>query len=261
MAGRGGAADRHAWPESSLAGERPGELDRIARRLSATPPCAVVVAAAAALASSVRRTTTSGGGGETTTPTKGATAAKARVVVVTTAPASSDTITTTAQPTTPFVGALDSLRIRTRIALIGSMPALPHAGIVLSSTLTRVRELTITQPWPELIITGLKDVENRSRRTNFRGRLAVHAGQQRAEFADLDLGAMPQRFRRPIEDAWQRHDNAGKVLGTVELVDCVQDSPSVWAMDGYWHWILRDPRPYARPVPAKGQLGIWEWRR
>ena len=92
-----------------------------------------------------------------------------------------------------------------------------------SATLTRVRALTIKQPWAELIITGLKDVENRSRRTNFRGRLAVHAGRQRAEFDDLDLAAMPRRLRRPIEDAWQRHDNAGKVLGTVEVVDCVQD--------------------------------------
>lgn len=124
-----------------------------------------------------------------------------------------------------------------------------------------MRALTIKQPWAELIITGLKDVENRSRRTNFRGRFAVHAGRQRADFGDLDLAAMPRRLRRPIEDAWERHDNAAKVLGTVELVDCVQDSSSEWAIDGFWHWILRDPRTYTRSVPAKGQLGFWEWRR
>ena len=124
-----------------------------------------------------------------------------------------------------------------------------------------MRALTIKQPWAELIITGLKDVENRSRRTHFRGRFAVHAGLRRAEFDDLDLDEMPTKYRRPIQDAWQRHDFAGKVLGTVELIDCIQDSASPWAIDGYWHWILADPRPYTRPVAAKGQLGLWEWHR
>lgn len=124
-----------------------------------------------------------------------------------------------------------------------------------------MRALTIKQPWAELIIIGLKDVENRSRRTSYRGRLAVHAGLRRVDLDDLNLTAMPKRLRRPIEDAWRRHDNAGRVLGTVELVNCVESYASAWAIDGYWHWILADPRPYARPVPAKGQLGLWEWHR
>lgn len=124
-----------------------------------------------------------------------------------------------------------------------------------------VRALTVKQPWAELIVTGLKDVENRSKRTSYRGRFAVHAGLKRADFDDLDLSAMPRKLRRPIEDAWQRHDNAGRVLGTVELVDCVDNSPSPWAISSYWHWILRDPRPYARAIPAKGQLGLWDWQR
>ena len=132
---------------------------------------------------------------------------------------------------------------------------------VASATLTVVRALTIKQPWAELIITGLKDVENRSQRTRYRGRFAVHAGLRRADLDDLDLDSMPRKLRRPVQDAWQRHDNPGRVLGTVELVDCLDNSSSPWAITGYWHWILRDPRPYSRPVPAKGQLGMWEWHR
>ncbi|GAA3701861.1 hypothetical protein GCM10022204_18430 [Microlunatus aurantiacus] len=124
-----------------------------------------------------------------------------------------------------------------------------------------MRALTIKQPWAELIVEGLKDVENRSWRTAYRGRLAVHAGLRRADFDDLALDAMPKKYRRPIENAWQRHADAGKVLGTVELVDCIEGSRSPWAIDGYWHWILRDPRPYARKVAAKGKLNLWEWTR
>ena len=124
-----------------------------------------------------------------------------------------------------------------------------------------MKALTIKQPWAELIMAGLKDVENRSRRTNFRGRFAVHAGRRRADFEDLDLDGMPKKFRKPIEQAWERHANPGRVLGTVELVDCIQTSASHWAIEGYWHWLLADPRPYTRPIAAKGQLGLWEWKR
>ena len=124
-----------------------------------------------------------------------------------------------------------------------------------------MKALTIKQPWAELIISSLKDVENRSRLTHFRGRFAVHAGLRRADFEDLGLEAMPKTLRKPIEQAWERHSNPGRVIGTVELVDCVQDSRSPWAIEGYWHWVLRDAKPYARPIAATGQLNLWEWQR
>ena len=37
---------------------------------------------------------------------------------------------------------------------------------------------------------------------------------------------MPKRLRKPIEQAWERHSIPGRVIGTVELVDCVEDSGS-----------------------------------
>ena len=88
----------------------------------------------------------------------------------------------------------------------------------------------------------------------------MHAGFRRADFEDLDLDGMPKRLRKPVEEAWKRHANPGRVLGTVELVDC-QTSALPWAIDGDWHWLLADPKPYTRPVAAKGQLGLWEWKR
>jgi ASCH domain len=124
-----------------------------------------------------------------------------------------------------------------------------------------MKALTIKQPWAELIMQGLKDVENRSRMTSFRGRFAVHVGLRRADFDDLGLDTKPPRFYKPTKDAWERHSHPGYVIGTVELVDCVDDSASPWAVDGFWHWLLRHPQRYARPVRAKGQLGLWEWRR
>jgi hypothetical protein len=51
----------------------------------------------------------------------------------------------------------------------------------------------------------------------------------------------------------------GMVVGTVEVVDCTQDSDSPWAMSDHWHWALKNPRLFDEPVPAKGRLGLWEW--
>lgn len=107
------------------------------------------------------------------------------------------------------------------------------------------RALTVRQPWASLIIAGLKDVENRSKPTSYRGTLLIHAG------LGTDTGAMAEHGH--LLGAYP----AGVFLGTVDLVDCVCRSASPWAVDGYWHWILENPRPAAGLVPASGQLGLW----
>ena len=122
-----------------------------------------------------------------------------------------------------------------------------------------MKALSIKQPWAQLIIIGAKEVENRSRHTSFRGRFAVHVSLKRADYEDVDVEAIPGDLREPMKLAWERNASAGRVIGTVELVDCIRDSNSIWAIDDYWHWVLRDPRPYSRPRPAKGRLGWWEW--
>src|SRR4051794_13975288 len=101
---------------------------------------------------------------------------------------------------------------------------------------------------------GLKDVENRSRRTHFRGRIAIHVNGKPAEMTDDDFDALPPPARRVAREAWSGNVLTGHVIGTVEVVDCIADSTSPWARSGMWHWLLRNPRRYARPVPATGQL-------
>jgi hypothetical protein len=39
-----------------------------------------------------------------------------------------------------------------------------------------MKTLTVRQPWASLIVTGAKDVENRSWPTSYRGTLLIHAG-------------------------------------------------------------------------------------
>jgi hypothetical protein len=112
-------------------------------------------------------------------------------------------------------------------------------------SIENARVLTVRQPYASLIIYGGKEVENRSQPTRFRGRLYIHAGAAMHEDApNLELEPAMQLTRRAI-------------IGYVQLIDCVRNSRSQWAEPGMWHWLLADPVPLARRIPAQGKLGLW----
>jgi ASCH domain len=110
-----------------------------------------------------------------------------------------------------------------------------------------MKVLTVRQPWASLIVTGIKDVENRSWRTNYRGHLGVHAAGR------IDKDGL-EEWGHLVDD----EPPIGALIGSVTLVDCIENSRSKWAVPGAWHWVLADPRELARPRPMLGRLGLWE---
>lgn len=121
-----------------------------------------------------------------------------------------------------------------------------------------MKAITVHQPYAQQLIDGLKPVENRTWRTNYRGPLAIHASA-----TDTRLKSS---LYVPV--------TLGAVLGTVELVDCIHIDElnashdeyhmylaSHHATTGPWCWIVEDPDAFAEPVPAKGKQGFWEWER
>jgi len=126
----------------------------------------------------------------------------------------------------------------------------------------KLRVLTVRQPYATLIVRGIKGVENRSRRTNYRGLLLIHAGKvfgRAGNEAVLDIIAThninaidAMLLSSPICAP------RGVILGQVDLVDCVQDSDSEWAEPGMWHWLLENPQPFPEPIPYKGRQGLWK---
>lgn len=50
--------------------------------------------------------------------------------------------------------------------------------------------------------------------------------------------------------------STGAIIGSVEIVDCVRNSKSKWAIRGQRHWILKNPRVLTKPIPFKGALGL-----
>jgi hypothetical protein len=122
-----------------------------------------------------------------------------------------------------------------------------------------VRALTVQQPWAWAIIHGGKDVENRGRNCHFRGRFYVHAGLKHSTQND----AFVRHHARVRALPELRY---GQIIGTAELYDVLppMDPPgfdSPWAFANHWLWLLRDPRPLRRPIPATGRLGWWEYSR
>ena len=113
--------------------------------------------------------------------------------------------------------------------------------------------LTLRQPWASATFHAGKDVENRPKRTHYRGRLWIHAGQydkpvDTAREEGLGLWIPEEPLPRKV------------ILGCVELYDCVEDSDSDWALPGQYHWLIRRPMLLVRPVWHTGQLGF-SWRR
>ena len=108
--------------------------------------------------------------------------------------------------------------------------------------------LSVRQPWAWAIIHAGKDIENRTWQTDFRGRIAIHAGMKYKTGGDEHLS---RRFDITVPTDIAR----GGIIGTVELVDCVTSSPSRW-FEGPYGFVLRDPRPTAF-LPMPGKLGIF----
>jgi hypothetical protein len=105
--------------------------------------------------------------------------------------------------------------------------------------------------WAILFATPPKVIENRSWRTKYRGELGIHASLR----PDPAARGFMSRLGIEVPALVPR----GVVLGSVILDDVVDDSDSPWAEPGQQHWVLQDPRPWPGPVPAKGDLGLWEW--
>lgn len=118
--------------------------------------------------------------------------------------------------------------------------------------------LSVRQPWADYIVLGIKDVENRSKPTNFRGTILIHASQT----IDSNAGFTEAEQRALVEAGlWNAESNehvarTGLILGMVDIVDCVVRSKSAY-FEGPFGWVLSNPVAFDRPLEFKGKVGIF----
>lgn len=128
----------------------------------------------------------------------------------------------------------------------------------------KYKVLSVRQPYASLLVKGIKDVENRSRRTSFRGTLLIHASakvhdvvsylRKQKEFTINEITILSTMG--DVDDG----NLFSAIVGSVDIVDCVQNHPSEWAEKGQWHWVCANAKKFKYPIRnVKGKLGIWEW--
>lgn len=132
----------------------------------------------------------------------------------------------------------------------------------------KYKVLSVRQPYASLLVKGIKDVENRSRKTNFRGTILIHAGAKMHDVVEhlnhFIQDAVP--LYGIEKDIWREadyavaYDRMSAIVGSVDIIDCVQNHPSEWAEKGQWHWVCANAKKFKYPIRnVKGKLGIWEW--
>lgn len=117
--------------------------------------------------------------------------------------------------------------------------------------------LSVRQPWAWLILHGGKTIENRTRRTKYRGRFWVHAslGCTSTEMSDAYFFCRQRGLNQP-PGLIKVYGPFGGIIGSVELVDCVTEHESPW-FTGPFGYVLRNPEPCAFR-PLKGRLGFFK---
>lgn len=121
-----------------------------------------------------------------------------------------------------------------------------------------MKALTIKEPWASLIINGYKKYEFRSWKTNYRGKVLIHAGNIEKEmlsrFKNYDLNCLK-----------------GVIIGEANITDCIKVDeefnqellnidPIVYGKNKHvstYAFKLENIQKYINPIPYSGKLGFW----
>jgi hypothetical protein len=133
---------------------------------------------------------------------------------------------------------------------------------------TRIRCLTVQQPYAHLLMSGVKRVENRTWGTHYRGPLVIHAGSG-------------TQYLKAYEASGGRVSRVGTLLGhalgIIWLETCLKVDQTFlgagrrrWTLPDGYQWLRRHPHaegpvlwvmgrrvPFTNPVKMKGQQGLF----
>ena len=115
-----------------------------------------------------------------------------------------------------------------------------------------MKALSVRQPWAFLIVNGLKDIENRTWHTNFRGRVLIHAGKTLDPTDTIARECEEMGIILPSDDELA----LGGIVGIATVVDCVERSASPW-YNGPFGFVLADSKPLPF-FPLRGKLSFFD---
>lgn len=131
-----------------------------------------------------------------------------------------------------------------------------------------MKVLSIKEPFASLVSLGIKKIETRSWKTNYRGEIYIHASLTKNVIKDKTrekrlLGLLPNDY----------NFKQGKIICKAYLKDCIymdEEFMSNIKKDeieylcghyeiGRYAWVLDDIKLLKKEIPAKGKLGIWNY--
>ncbi len=129
-----------------------------------------------------------------------------------------------------------------------------------------MKVLTIKQPWALLLKKGIKTMETRSFKTNYRGELYIHAGKSKIKDKEI-------RNPQILKDVVEEECCYGAIILKCKLVDCIymddkfinktKKNPKEYATGRYevgrYACLLEDIESI-EPIYVNGQLGIWNYK-
>lgn len=142
-----------------------------------------------------------------------------------------------------------------------------------------MKVISLLQPWATLVVLGQKKIETRSWNTKHRGPLLIHAS------AGRDKAGWELYVDKLFATDFPRWDSLpfGAIIGHANLVDTVRFPDNQLEIEGlspkeggFWEysdqetsygnfapgrygWLLNNVVQFGQPIPAKGQLGLWEF--
>lgn len=129
-----------------------------------------------------------------------------------------------------------------------------------------MKVISIIEPWASLIKEKVKYIETRSWKTNYRGKIYIHASLKKVPKKD-------ERINNLISLLENKNFKYGHIIAEATLVDCIyMDDEFISKIKnnnkeyicgeysiGRYAWVLKDIKELNEPIPAKGNLGIWNY--
>lgn len=144
-----------------------------------------------------------------------------------------------------------------------------------------MKAITIHQPWATLIALGEKRFETRGWATKYRGPIAIHASKKdprlmmRSLPHDISTNAFDRLYTKlGVKSGALARLATGSVIATANLTECYKvhidhsggavlmvgnEYEFGWYEEGRYAWELTNVKLLDKPIPAKGQQGLWNW--
>ena len=127
-----------------------------------------------------------------------------------------------------------------------------------------MKTLSVRQPWASLLVSGLKDIENRTWAPNYKGRILIHASSTKVpkNFADRTIFNVNNEIENEqmfgnfpeFEDL-----EYSAIIGYVTVNGDCDHSTSVWAEPVEHQWHIEDAYIFDEPIRGiKGKLHLFE---